>query len=218
MLGNKKVFLEAFIIALVIFLIGILIGISFEKSRVDRLESFYFDLETDIFDFQISSKIIYEDNLDCDTLKSKAISFAEEIYAEAIKLEKYDNSNKLTPEVISLHRRYDLLRTILWEDLIQAKKICGNQSLNTIIYLYKYDKPSLTLKGTQGTMSNYLIELKEKYEDEIILIPIAFDTGIQSLEILKEKYGLEDEPSILVNEEFKLTDLNLLAEIEKHLN
>ena len=59
--------------------------------------------------------------------------------------------------------------------------------------------------------------MKERHGDKVILIPIAHDTGVKSLELLREKYGLEETPVVFVNEKVKLTDLSSFADIEGHL-
>ncbi|MBR9702053.1 hypothetical protein GOV13_03965 [Candidatus Pacearchaeota archaeon] len=217
MLGNKHAFWQALVIALILFWSGILIGVFFENSRTGELKNFYFDSETDLFDFELSSEIVYESNLDCDLIVEKNIFFADKIYLEAIKMEKYDNSNKITEELLSLHRRYDFLRTLLWKDIIENKEKCVGE-VNTVIYLYQYKNPTITQKTIQGTMSNFLIDLKEEHNENIILIPIAVDTNIESLEILRELYGLENFPAIFVNEKHKFETLDSLGDLERYLD
>jgi len=216
MLGNRHVFWQAFVVASVIFWLGILIGANFERSRVETVEDFYFDSQSDVLDFELSSNIFTNLEFDCNTLNEKGILLADKIYAEALKLEKYDNSNKLTKELISLHRRYDILRTSLWMDLVSSKEKCSDK-INTIIYFYQYRNPSLTTRANQGTMSNFLIDLKAKYGDKIILIPIAVDTNVESLNSLREYYKLNTIPVVFVNEKYKFENIESLKDIEKYL-
>lgn len=213
MFKNKSAFWIAFIVAFFVFWFGILLGITFEKSRIDEVKNFYFESETQISDFELTSNIIKSSNMSCDMIYQQSIIFADRIFKEASKLEKYDDSNKLTSELIYLHRRYDLLRTVLWMDLIKAEEKCGK--MNVIVYLYDYIDPSLTTKATQGTMSNFLVELKKKYEDKIILIPIAADTGVDSIQILRDRYGLENTPSILFNGKIKIDDLDQIKNFDE---
>lgn len=215
MLGNKHVFWQAFVIASVIFWIGILIGVFFEKSRIEDLNKFYFDSETDISDFGLASEIVYNSNLSCNLINEKSVFFADKIYTQARELEKYDESNKITSELISLHRRYDFLRVVLWRDIIEVKKKCGQ--VNTVVYLYQYSKPDLATKAVQETMSNYLLDLKEKYGNKVILIPIAVDTNIESLNVLRDSYSLNKYPVIFVNEKYKFETIESLETVEKYL-
>ncbi len=214
MFNNRHFFWIAFVIASFVFWFGILLGITFEKSRIDEVKNFYFESETEILDFELSSNIIRFSNMSCDMVYQQSIAFADRVFKEASKLEKYDDSNKITGELIYLHKRYDLLRTVLWTDLIKAEERCGGK-INVIVYIYEYVDPSLTTKATQGTMSNFLVELKKKYEDKIILIPIAMDTGVESLDILRELYGLDKAPVILINGKIKIEDLNDMRDFDE---
>ncbi len=213
---SKHVFWQALVIALIIFWSGILIGIFFENSRIEKLEDFYFGAKTDISDFELSSEILYGGNYNCALIQEHSVLLADKIYVEARLLEKYDDSNKITKDLIVLHRRYDLLRTILWKNIIENKEKC-NSDLNTVVYLYNYDNPDLNTKAIQEAMSNFLIDLKGEYGDEIILIPIAVDTNVGALDLLRELYEVEKSPSIFVNEEFKFETLDSLENLKGFL-
>lgn len=215
---KAHIFWQAAVIASIIFWIGIFIGISVEKSRIEKMENFYLNSQIDFFDFELASEIAYFYNLNCNTVNEKSIEFADRIYEEALKLEKYEELNKVNKESLYLHRKYDLLRTMLWKKIIESKKYCQNFS-NTIIYFYGYVDPPLNIKALQSTMSNSLLDLKTEYGKKIILIPIAIDTNIKSLDSLKKVYGLEDTyPMIFVNEKIQITNLENIKDIEKYLN
>jgi hypothetical protein len=216
-MNQKSVFLQALIVAAAIFIIGILIGVYFENLRVASMQDTFYESETKINDFELSSKIIFQSNLSCDLIQQRSISFADQIYSEALILEKYDNSNQLTQRFMPLHKRYDLLRTILWKDIIDNKKVCKNR-INTVVYLYQYSNPPLEIQGVQGAMSNYLGDLKNKYGDNITLIPIAADTGLDSLDSIRQIYNLTKVPVIFVNEKYKVEDINDLKQIDKYLS
>ena len=201
---NKKFFsfFRAFIITLLIFYIGIISGILIENSRVDRVNQLFFDSETSFFDFQLNSEITLNLNTSCEILKNESVIFADRIFKEAVKLEEYDHSNKLTSEIIKTHRRYDLLRVLLWEKLIKIERRCGN-NFNLAIYLYDYQNKSLVLNGEQIAMSNKLGDLKKEYKNNLILIPIAADMNLDSLNSLRKIYHLEKVPVIFINQKFK---------------
>jgi hypothetical protein len=214
MLGSKHSFWEALIVALIIFWTGILLGVFFEQSRINDIEEFYFDSETDVFDFQVASGLIFSENLDCETISEMKLIFADQIFEEARRLEKYDNSNRLTKELIALHRRYDLLRAMLWEGIIQNSKRCEDD-IETVVYLYDYVDTPFDQKAQQGAYGNHLTQLKKDYGDSIVLIPIAVDTEVQSLDILRDRYNLDKIPVVIVNEKEKFESLDSLKNIDK---
>lgn len=215
-MSNKHIFWQAFVVTFIIFWIGILMGIYFEKSRIAKLDKFYFDSETEMIDLQLSSQILKSTQLNCNISNEKSISFADRIYNEAKQLEKYDESNKLTQDIISVHKRYDLLRTMLWESIIENQQRCKNNA-NTIVYLYKYLDATIETKALQGAMSNSLVDLKNKYGSKLILIPLAADTNVDSLSILMKNYNISHYPVIIINDKYFISDLKTVAELEKYL-
>lgn len=215
-MNNKHTFWQAFLVASLIFWIGLLIGVFFENNRVDVLNDFYSNFESDISDFDLLANVIFDSNSSCEQVSKQAVFFADKIYEGALKLEKYEDSNKITRSLFLLHRKYDLLRTRLWIEVIKYNQKCSKK-INTVVYLYKYKDPSLTTRGVQGVMSSYLIDLKEKYNDRLILIPISADTNILALDFLRNSYNVSEYPSILVNEKIHISNLDNLKEIENAL-
>lgn len=213
---NKHAFWQAFIVALIIFWTGIMLGIWFESSRTTKLDDIYTKSETDIFDIELESDILKMSYFDCDIAMQANINFAEQIYEEAKKLEKYDSSNKITEDVAELHRRYDLLRTMLWVNTIEFKKLCPDKT-NSVVYLYQYTEPGIETQAKQITFSKVLLDLKKKYREKIILIPIASDAKIKSLDLLKHKYNITVNPVVIINEKYIISKLSSLEELEKYI-
>lgn len=216
-MNNKHIFWIALVSALVIFWTGILVGVFFENSRVSFIKETYFNSETDMFDFQLASQLSFGSNLTCKEINNKASEFADKIYNQSVQLEKYDNSNKLTDQFIPIHKRYDLLRVSLWNEIIKNKGKC-NSSINTVVYLYNYRDYSLNGRATQGAFGNYLGDLKNKYNDSIILIPIAADTGVESLNVIRASYNIDKTPVVIVNEKYKFESLESLKDINIQLD
>jgi len=200
-------------VALIIFWTGIMLGFLFENSRANKLEGFYFNAETDIFDVQLRGDILAKGDFDCDLVLSENIDFADRIYEEARELEKYDAASKITDDIIDLHKRYDLLRVMLWNNLLDIGEKCPGKT-NILVYLYEYDDPDVNLAAKQITFSKVTLDTKKKYGDKVILIPIAYDTGISSLSLFREKYDLHEFPVVLVNQKDKFTELFTLEDIE----
>jgi len=215
--NNKHVFWQAFVVALVIFWTGILLGVWFEDSRYNDLEKFYFNSETDLFDISLEGEILRDFGFDCSVAKQGNINFADRIYWEAKSLEKYDSSNAITENVIDLHRRYDLLRVMLWKSSIELKEKCPKE-VNVVVYLYDYVDPRVEVSARQTTMSRVLGEVKERNGDNVILIPIAVDTEVKSLDLLSRKFNLGGAPLVVVNQDTVFSDLFSVEEIEKYLD
>jgi len=195
-----------------------MIGILFENSRADTLTQVYFDSETDIFDIMLQQNMLSDGQLSCDSSIAESRLFADRIYYEAKELEKYDSSTKLTDEIINLHRRYDMLRVLLWKGLVDVQNKCNNSDIDIVVYLYQYNEPSIEVKAKQATFGKVLSDLKDKEGDKIILIPIAFDTEINSLGIMTQEYNIDGYPVILINGKYKIREVVSEQDILKYIN
>jgi len=206
-------FIKAFVIAVFIFAFGILVGVLIENSRADISNNLFFNSETSYFDFQLQSQMVVDNNASCPQIQSQAVGLADKIFSEAVQLENYAHSNQITSDLTNIHRRYDLLRTLLWNSLISFEGNCHSQ-FTIITYFYKYQSPDVVTDGVQKAMSNKLGDLKEEYGDKIILIPIAVDTGIDSLQTLMKKYNITKIPAILVDQKYKIDNINKLKGLD----
>lgn len=216
-MNSKHSFWQALVIALIIFWTGIMLGILFENNRTSKLENFYKSSETQIFDVQLTGNLLLNSpNQDCSIALLENIEFADKIYEEAKTLEKYDASNKITEDVVKLHSRYDLLRTMLWINAITLQEKCPNET-NIVVYLYQYIEPSINTQAKQITVSKVTSDLKKKYGDKVLLIPIAYDTDVKSLSLLRSKYQLNEFPVVMINQKNKINDLTTVEELEKYL-
>ena len=215
--SNKHVFWQALIVALVILWVGIMLGIFFEGRRVAQIEDFYSASETDLLDANLQSDLFNMFGFECGVMTNEVINFADRIYEEAVKLEKYDSSNELTDDIIVLHKKYDLLRTMLWKNAIVLQKECSDE-VDVVVYLYDYVDTDVNTKAKQLAMGRVLIDMKDKYGDKVILIPIAHDTGVDSLNLFKEKYDLDKFPVVIINQKDKITGLFTLEDIEEYLD
>jgi hypothetical protein len=154
---------------------------------------------------------------DCNSLYDSYASFADRVYMEAVLLEEYESSEQITEEMKIVHKRYDLLRTFLWSNTLKTSKICED-SPKTVVYLYEYNTNDLAKKATQNVWSKVLFDLKQEKGSEIILIPIAVDLNINSLEIITKNFNISSYPVIILNDKEVIRELVSSEDIAKRLN
>jgi len=214
MASQKWNFLYALIITLVVFNLGIFFGYKLETSRINQISDWAFQAELETLDQQAQAGAFdVVGDLNCTKLIDGNIAFADRIYQEALKIDDYEKANRFNNDITLQHKRYDLLRTLFWMNSIKIKNKC-NADYHTVVYIYQYNAPSLDTKSKQSVFSNKLGELKNKYGDKIMLIPIAGDNDILSIELLKDKYSVTELPVILVEEAAKFTEIDDLDNIE----
>lgn len=213
--SQKHVFWEALIVAVFIFGVGIILGFWLENLRTNEIFEMYAQSELELLDAKLQSDIL-ELDVDCKELEKRNVEFADQIYFESVYLKKYEDSSRLSDDIILQHKKYDLLRTMLWMNSMKIKQKCKSDYVN-IVYFYQYKEPSLDQETKQNSFSKVLEEVKEKRGNEVILIPIAADLDIKSLNVLKARYNISKLPAILIDEKIKIEELKTAEEIERLL-
>ncbi|MEM3405401.1 MAG: hypothetical protein QW117_00275 [Candidatus Pacearchaeota archaeon] len=216
MVKNEKiVFLYAFLFAIMVFLIGIFIGFTIENIRNTSAYKLYLISEINMNDINLQSQLLNYFEIDnCNFYEEKNIFFLDKIYEDAKLLSKYEQSSKISDIIKLEHRKFDFLRTLFWLNSARIKEKCNSSYIN-IVYLYDYNNPSVDQRAKQNVYSKLLEELKQKYGDKIILIPIAGDNNLTSVDILLDRYNITELPTILINEKIKVTEMINLQELEE---
>ena len=215
--SRKHVFWEALLITIVVFFLGLLIGIAYEGSRLDKINEYYVISETSLMDILALNDFMKLSDINCENLIQSNIEFADKIYEEARLLEKYDSSGRITEDLKLAHKKYDLMRTFLWINSINTYEKCGND-FDIIVYLYEFDTRDLTLKATQSVWSKILFDLKQKKGNEIVLIPIAVDSDLASLNSILRNFEIGEYPVVIINNEHVIEELVSVEDIENYLN
>lgn len=219
MLNNKKrVFWEALILTILVFLLGFLSGLVFEDKRVEIIEEYYIQSENSLMDLFALNNFAEMNNLSCNALVSSDIDFANRIYAEAKILDEYEKAGRITDQIDVQHKKYDIMRTFLWINTMKTQEVCKNDSIHTIVYIYNFNTADLTEKATNSVWSKILEDLKNKYGDEIILIPIATDSKIIALNSILENYDVSEFPVLIIDDKYIIKELSHVEDIERILD
>ncbi len=218
MLENKKrVFWEALILTVLIFVLGFLIGILFEDKRVDIIQDYYVASENSLMDVIALNNFASLNNISCDALINSNVDFANRIYWEAKTLEDYEDSGKITDNMATEHKKYDIMRTFLWINTMKTDEICEND-VHTVVYVYNYDTDELTEKALNGVWSKILNDLKGSYGDGVILIPVAVDSGVTSLQSILDNFEISTYPVLIIDNEYVLEELTSVEDIEGYFS
>lgn len=217
MASQKYIFLYALILTLVVFSFGIYMGYVLESSRITQINEMYLQSELELLDQGIQEDMIDAIGLDCNSLVEENIKFADKVYEEALLIKEFEDANKINQDIIFQHERFDLLRTLFWMKSIKIKEKC-NSDYHTVVYFYEYINPSIEQEGKQRFFSNLLYQLKQKHANKIMLIPIAADKNIPSIDLLLKKYKIDELPAIMIDEKVEITEVQTLEDIEKYLN
>ena len=169
-----------------------------------------------MIDILAFSEMIDSEELNCENLILHNLEFADKIYNEALLLEKYEESGKITNQIFIAHQKYDLLRTFLWDNVIKAKEKC-KEDFSYVVYLYEYKTKDLTKKATYKVWSRVLFDLKGEFGNKIILLSIAVDNDLISLNYLISKFKISKFPAVVIDGKIVLYELSTSEELEKYI-
>ncbi|MCK5624406.1 hypothetical protein KAI04_01025 [Candidatus Pacearchaeota archaeon] len=214
--NKKRVFWEALILTLIIFILGMLIGAGFERGKLDEVEQYYTRSEILFMDILALNERI-DSNEVCEVLMDSNLKLADNIYAEAFTLEKYEEAGKITEGLKLAHRKYDMLRTYLWINTIDISEKCKGE-FNSVVYLYEYDPEDLVIKATQNVWSKVLFDLKQEQGNEIILIPIAVNSNLVSLDALLKDFEISKYPAVIIDQEHVVEEVTSVEDLKIYLD
>jgi len=216
MVMQKDIFWKAGIFTLVVFISGVLLGYFLESNRINEIRREYRDIEKEWADAKIQSTFYQLMKPDfCEQAIKENLNFADRVYREGLKLEKYEKANRITDEILYDKEKYVLLKLEFWLNSVYLKEKCKTNYTN-LIYFY-VQNPDLVQKAAQDTQAKILKELKDKYGSDLMLIPLPIDLDIATINILKDVYNINNVPAILINEKNKLTGVNSVEEIEMEI-
>ncbi len=217
-LGNSKnAFWEAFFLAALIFIFGIFMGIAYEGSRLDKINEYYALSEISLMDGFAMSNIIDLDKNNCQELINFNLAFADKIYLEALSLVKYEDAGKITDDLRLAHKKYDVLRTFLWINNMKVLEKCeGN--LSTVVYLYEYEEPDLNIKAINNVWSKVLSDLKQEKGNEILLISMAVDSNLASLDSMINQFNISKYPVVIINNKEIIYEITSVENLKKYLD
>lgn len=215
--SKKRVFWEALLITIAVFMMGMLSGVAFENSRLADMNEYYAKSEVNLMDSLAMKDILAGKghNLSCEEAREYNVMFADKIYNESLKLSDYEQRNKITDQIKIAHQKYDMLRTFLWMNNRDLRGRCGDFSY--VVYLYNYSSKDLGEKAENKVWSRILFDLKEKHGNDVVLIPIAANSDLISLEAMISEYNIEKYPVVIINDKKVISELESVEKLEKNI-
>lgn len=214
--SKYKVFAETLILTLLILLIGFAFGFYVESVKLGKVVEGYKEFEIEALDLKLQN-YYYQimDESSCESAIEQNFIFADKIYEKGLLIERYEDASDLSQDILLEKKKYVLLKTELWLNSILLKEKCGDP-FHTVVYLY-FQEGNDVKRAEQEAISNILKQLKEEKQNEIVLLPIAGNLGLDIVNMQMGIYGVEYLPSIIVNEEYVLEGFNELERIESLL-
>lgn len=211
-------FIEAFILTCAIFAVGFFIGWNIEQSRNNELTNLYYSTEDELLDLGTQMSMTNLGKFTCSELIERSFIIGDRIYEQALIFDDYESAAIFTKsQLIKEHRKFDTLRTLYWISNIKIKERCGENAFITLVYLYDYPTKNNEEVSKQRVMSKVGLEVKQSLDGKTILIPIAKNLNISSLDDILSKYNLFNESAILIVNEERVFLANETDDIRSYL-
>jgi hypothetical protein len=214
---RNNVFIKTTFITVIIFILGILVGIWLDNNRLEEIKANITSMDLEWNDARLQSMFyqkISNNSAFCEDAIKSNLDFNDKIYREGIEIERRENANKFTPEIIDEKRRYALLQLQFWSNSINLKESC-NANYSSVVYFYSFLNENV--KIDQNVQSTILSDLKQECGNKLILIPLPFDLNVSTIEFLKSAYKINSTPSLLINEKNVLTGIQDIESILKYV-
>lgn len=215
---QNDILVKTVILTTVIFILGIFVGVWLDSMRLEEIKGSITATDTEWNDARIQSMFYQKltDNPEsCDSAIKSNLDFNDKIYNQGLEIERRENVEKFTPDIVSEKTRYALLQLQFWFNSINLKETC-NASYSSIVYFYSYFNDNL--KIDQKIQSTILSDLKQDCGNKLILIPLPLDLNISTVEFIKSNYKIDSAPSLLINEKTVLSGVQNKEEILKYIS
>jgi hypothetical protein len=215
--SQKHVFWQALIITIIVFSIGVFGGVVLENWRTGQVNYLVSESELNLLDIRLQNQIYSSIKFDCEGAILENLRFADKTYEEAKILERYEKASVITEDLKISHKKYDILRSTLLLNSIVIREKC-NSSYSEVVYFYKYNNPSPDIKAKESVFSRLLGELKQNKGNSMLLIPIAADNNLSSVNLFLHLYNVseKDLPVIIINGKIRINEMENIQDIEKY--
>jgi hypothetical protein len=213
----NNTFFRAALLTTVIFLIGIFVGMWFDTLRLWDVQTMLQDITDDWNDARMQSlyyQMFEETPGFCEASIQANLDFNEKIYEEGVKIERYENVNKFTPELLVEKKRYALLQLQFWINSIQLRDKCDT-NYTTLLYLHSKND---SFAMNQKLQSAVLLDAKERCGRDLMLIPLPADIGIETIELIISNFDIENFPVVIINETVSLEGLQSESDLAPYIS
>lgn len=215
---------DAIIIALAlttfVFVIGIFVGFWLDNMRVEDISKNLLVLDNQGNDARLQNVYyqLFANSSDsfCNTALEQNLIFNDQIYQTGITLDRTEMANRFDTSMELEKKRYALLQTQFWFNAISIKRAC-NANYSTMVYFYK-NFNNTNVSDAQRVQSSINLEVKEKCGPNLMLVVLPIDMNIGTIDNVRKTYGINETPSLLMNEAVVLQGLTTKETIDKYIH
>ena len=187
--------LAVLVITLLILTVGILIGSILGEQRLEFTRA---DIETQQIEYEsLQMQLLYltgQEERNCEVLLNSLERNIYDLENSRVKLENYIIDSEGS-DFNTVKRDYMLTEIRYWLMSSEAKEVCPSESVS-VLYFYEMDE-SCADCSAQGHILTYL---KNIFGDKLLVFSLDVDFDEPMVQILKENYGADKLPSLVIND------------------
>ena len=192
-----NIYVKAFAITVAVFLFGLFVGLNIERFMLSDLEARSSSIESSIRDIEI--EMLYFQGLggneSCTFLKEVVRSTNNKLDVMSDQLSSYNGKDIVftSGQVAEVKATYTSLLIKDWILQERIKQQCNSTGVSVLYFYTTDDCDNCVLQG------DTLMLLKGNLKDKLMVFPLDVDVDSSMVDMLMTKYGVESEPSIVVD-------------------
>lgn len=202
--------LAALGIALIIFIFAFLLGYVVSFMKYNDVTVYQENMRYKILSYETERELVSED---CNLFSLYTLSIEMENIGTLVSLLE-EKIGKLDQRVLEQKKTYSVLEAQHFLFVTDYNKRC-NKSINTILFFYSNKGSS---KDPAEKIGFILGTLKNQNQDNLMVYSFDYDLDINIINILKEKYGVIEPNTIVINGKQKLVDVKNIKEVLPYMN
>ncbi len=209
---SRKRYFAAFFIGTLIFILVFAFTYSLSYVEFNRISNLQVNLAYKIF----------EDKLDYDLFEgdicsdSSYLEISESLGFQGRIIDILERKlGKDNEGVLSRKKFYTLIELEHFEFVNNLKENCGKEII-TLLFFYSNKGAQLDESEDVGAMLGVVYD-RNREEKNMVIYSFDIDLDTDLILNLKEKYGIEKSPTIIINEDLKIVSHKNINEIEMHL-
>jgi len=179
------------------------------NTKEQELQQKYYSIDSLLSSSQLEFEYISSAKDNCNLLNETIGMTRTNLVSINTKLEEYKDYLVSDVEFNRLKTEQTILYVKIWMLSKKVKESC-NMNFSTMLYFWD--------TSMQSKEQGYIVDaVRNDHPDDLIIIPLDYNFDIGIINLLKKDYKIDSAPTILIDENTKLTGLNSKDEIEKFL-
>ncbi len=200
--------LISFVIATVLFLSGFFVSNLISQEKYDDISFSQEELRYQLFSLELQREILSSscDNFDYSRFSQELGEMGGYLTILEERLGKKDK------RVLEQKKVYSMLEVQHFLFIKDYNENCDDD-FTTILFFYSNE----ALYLDKATRLGFILEALKSQEDNVMIYSFDYDLDSDLINALKLKYEIENQNTLILNEEIKIEDLKNINEIKQYL-